>query len=207
MKGFLSNLFLRHSCYTCKKESYKAADITIGDFWGISKTRPDIPSKHGVSCVIVRSQKGVQVFEKLQKYLETYPVQYSDILISNPSLQSPAKKPFYRTLFFRKLQKGANLDTLIEKAATPTYKNRIINKLYSKLPFKPTSVGDLTSYTQHTIYTQKESCCGCVACYNICPVKAITLKTDSEGFVYPVITTSICTNCQLCRSICPCITS
>ena len=33
----------------------------------------------------------------------------------------------------------------------------------------------------------KSSCCGCSACYAVCPVGAIEMKADEEGFLYPVI--------------------
>ena len=33
----------------------------------------------------------------------------------------------------------------------------------------------------------KKDCCGCTACYNACPKKAIAMQADQEGFLYPVI--------------------
>lgn len=33
--------------------------------------------------------------------------------------------------------------------------------------------------------TRKELCCGCSACMTICPVEAIEMKHDKEGFLYP----------------------
>lgn len=37
------------------------------------------------------------------------------------------------------------------------------------------------------IYKNKENCCGCSACYSICPVGAIKMEEDDEGFLYPSI--------------------
>lgn len=53
-------------------------------------------------------------------------------------------------------------------------------------------------YIQNT----KENCCGCGACVNICPKKAITLKEDECGFKYPAIDFSKCINCGLCKKVC-----
>lgn len=53
------------------------------------------------------------------------------------------------------------------------------------------------------LYTNKEKCCGCSACFNICPNKAITMKEDDEGFDYPVIDKNKCVGCKLCIQICP----
>lgn len=53
--------------------------------------------------------------------------------------------------------------------------------------------------------TKKEDCCGCTACYSICPLKAISMKSDNEGFMYPHIDSNKCTNCGLCDKVCPII--
>lgn len=50
---------------------------------------------------------------------------------------------------------------------------------------------------------EKEECCGCSACENICPIKAITMKTDKEGFWYPIIDEKECIKCNLCEKACP----
>lgn len=45
-------------------------------------------------------------------------------------------------------------------------------------------------------------CCGCTACVNICPVKAMDMKRDSEGFLYPHIDTDKCIHCGKCEQVC-----
>ncbi|KGK89557.1 4Fe-4S dicluster domain-containing protein [Clostridium sp. HMP27] len=52
------------------------------------------------------------------------------------------------------------------------------------------------------LYEKKEDCCGCTACYAICPKDAISMKTDEEGFVYPVINESKCVRCYMCLKVC-----
>ena len=53
------------------------------------------------------------------------------------------------------------------------------------------------------IFTQKDECCGCSACYNVCPKKAINMVEDEEGFFYPLIDESKCIGCNSCIRICP----
>lgn len=47
------------------------------------------------------------------------------------------------------------------------------------------------------------NCTGCMECYNICPVGAITVNIDKDGFYSPVIDKTICVNCGLCEQTCP----
>ena len=49
----------------------------------------------------------------------------------------------------------------------------------------------------------KMECCGCHACFNVCPVNAIEMKEDEKGFKYPIIDKEKCVNCGLCDKVCP----
>lgn len=49
----------------------------------------------------------------------------------------------------------------------------------------------------------KKECCGCGACNNICPVDAIKMKLDQEGFPYPQIDAEKCIHCDRCTQVCP----
>lgn len=51
--------------------------------------------------------------------------------------------------------------------------------------------------------TEKINCCGCTACFNICPKKCISMQPDEEGFLYPVVDKKKCVNCGLCEKVCP----
>lgn len=53
------------------------------------------------------------------------------------------------------------------------------------------------------VYKEKETCYGCNACQNICPVSAIHMEPDTEGFSYPVIDHQKCIDCMQCVKVCP----
>lgn len=50
---------------------------------------------------------------------------------------------------------------------------------------------------------EEKKCTGCGACYNKCPVNAIALEYNKEGFLYPEIDASKCIHCGLCHAVCP----
>lgn len=53
------------------------------------------------------------------------------------------------------------------------------------------------------LYRCKEECCGCTACYAVCPKAAITMMADEEGFLYPQIDSNECIGCKQCIKSCP----
>lgn len=68
---------------------------------------------------------------------------------------------------------------------TTTIKNTNINK---ELPI---------------LFSNKSECCGCTACYAICPKQAISMNEDEEGFLYPQVEESKCIRCYACLKVCP----
>ncbi len=50
---------------------------------------------------------------------------------------------------------------------------------------------------------RKEECSACLACYNACPVSAISFKEDKLGFKYPIVDKKKCIQCRVCKSVCP----
>lgn len=55
-------------CENCKYQaSQRFGDLTLGDFWGISKKDTEIDASKGVSCVIINNHKGKEFFEILPK--------------------------------------------------------------------------------------------------------------------------------------------
>lgn len=52
------------------------------------------------------------------------------------------------------------------------------------------------------LFENTKNCCACGACMNICPVQAIHMQSDQNGFLYPVIDETLCVGCQKCKQIC-----
>lgn len=52
-------------------------------------------------------------------------------------------------------------------------------------------------------FIDNKKCCGCGACKEICPRKAIKMNEDSEGFLQPELIKELCIDCGICDNVCP----
>lgn len=50
---------------------------------------------------------------------------------------------------------------------------------------------------------EEKLCVGCGACYNKCPVGALEMLPNEEGFLTPVVDEEKCVNCGMCKKVCP----
>ncbi len=48
-----------------------------------------------------------------------------------------------------------------------------------------------------------KKCTGCSACFNICPMNAIKMEMNEQGFLYPFVEHKKCIDCKLCEKVCP----
>lgn len=48
-----------------------------------------------------------------------------------------------------------------------------------------------------------KNCTGCGICKAVCASKAIVMRANEEGFLYPVVDIALCKECNKCYTICP----
>ncbi|WP_417229660.1 Coenzyme F420 hydrogenase/dehydrogenase, beta subunit C-terminal domain [Thermophilibacter sp.] len=113
MNAFLNNLSLRQSCFSCPSKGRCGSDITLGDFWGVRWCHPEVEREPGVSCVIVRTDKGVRALDSLEDELSYGASSFESVLKGNPSLvRSSARNPRYGELMTR-LGAGDDVESLM----------------------------------------------------------------------------------------------
>lgn len=107
IKFFFQHFSTRPSCSACRfTKTSRESDITIGDFWGLEKTKPHLIHKQGVSVVLLNSEKGSGFFTRIKESVCFEECLLEDTL--QPRLQFPAKTPdaAIRAQFFRDVKKG-----------------------------------------------------------------------------------------------------
>lgn len=101
MKGFLENLYLRPSCYSCKfKTINRQSDITIADFWGINNILPEMDDDKGTSLVILHSQKGKEIFAKTKQGIVYKGVDFEQAIQCNSAMIQSVEENIKRQCFF-----------------------------------------------------------------------------------------------------------
>ncbi|MBR5920578.1 MAG: Coenzyme F420 hydrogenase/dehydrogenase, beta subunit C-terminal domain [Bacteroidales bacterium] len=104
MKGFLKNIYLRPSCYSCKFKCGKSGcDIALGDFWGVQNFMPDFDDDKGVSLILIYSTKGAEIIKSLS--FDYRNADYKEALKGNPCIEHSVKPHPEREWFYKKFPK------------------------------------------------------------------------------------------------------
>lgn len=118
MQMFLRDYCLRPSCYECTAKNVKMSDLTIADFWGINDVAPDMNDGMGTSLVLIRTEKGKDVFEKIRSSMKLQEVSYEDGVRGNPAEYKSCARPMQRNTFFYDMQ-SISFEELKQKYAAP----------------------------------------------------------------------------------------
>ena len=106
MQAFLRNVCLRDSCYKCSfKKINRLSDITLADFWGIQRVKPELYDNKGTSLVIVNSEKGKELFESIKENIIQEEVNIEEALVGNTAMLTSAVVDKNRVKFFENLDK------------------------------------------------------------------------------------------------------
>ena len=140
MRAFLWDLILRPSCYHCKMKSGRSlADITLGDFWGIEKIKPELDDDKGVSLVLINSVKGGALLKKLSS-IETYEATYEAAVKYNPAICFSVKPHPRREYFFKKMN-DVDFNRLVNEC--------LRNKAFDKIKYNLKRIVSFFKGTNH----------------------------------------------------------
>lgn len=129
MRGFIQNLYLRPSCYSCKhKINNSFGDITLADFWGVHNILPELNDDKGVSLVVTHTVKGADFFEKIKAKLKIQEVMLDEAVVNNPSLIALSKmNPKSKDFIFDIKEKGVY--EVLRKYCDISLKRKILRKI------------------------------------------------------------------------------
>lgn len=136
---FLSCKILGPSCYECPFSSMdRKSDITIGDFWGVENTYPEILPGKGVSLVLANTEKGIKILETIKNNKGEDEIiaecSTDSFLRYQHNLNRPSKKPVNRNEFWISYLNDG-YDTTLRRFKFSTYRGWIkfnVKKILSK---------------------------------------------------------------------------
>lgn len=107
MNGFLDNLYLRPSCYYCEFKSLPKyySDLTIADFWGVKRVKPQLNDGKGTSLVLINNKHGEELFDLVKDDFFYQKCEFSDAVSRNKSLTEAALWNSSRERFFMEYSK------------------------------------------------------------------------------------------------------
>ena len=134
--SFLKGDIYRPSCYNCKFANLdlRPGDITMGDFWGVELLYPEFYDKNGVSCCVVNSSKGKELFEKVKSSFSIIEVTADDVIKHNKNLIMPTQRTERRDYIYNDID-NISESKFIKKLRQPL-RMRIKRIIISLLPFK-----------------------------------------------------------------------
>ena len=130
MKGFLSDLYLRPSCYECRcKNGVSHSDITIGDYWGVKEADKELDDDRGLSVVMLNTEKGQELFLHL-KGLRSKQIFLDNAKRLNGGFSEHTIPHPKRNLFFSLINKKMYR---VDKAVEKCLKRTLIDKIFERL--------------------------------------------------------------------------
>ncbi len=138
---FLDSYTYRKNCYSCPfANDNRISDVTIGDFWGIEKEHKEliknkkINIKKGVSCIIVNTEKGMNLLENNKDNIILFESNFQKVRKYNHQLDHPCKMPNDRELILKKYEEKGYKE--VDKYYKNKYKlKRIAKRIWYKIPY------------------------------------------------------------------------
>lgn len=132
--SFMRGETYRHCCYKCEFAciNKRPSDITMGDFWGIESVHPKFYSSKGISCCLINTKKGEDIFDKIQSKYEWIETTVNNISKGNCNLLHPTKKPPIRSTIYDGIDDWP-INKFISKLYAPPHK-RFIRYVISHIP-------------------------------------------------------------------------
>ena len=126
MVGYLeANLYMRPSCSQCEfKGSNRCSDITLGDFWGLSK---ELDDDKGTSLILLNTPKGETAFAKSHDFLVVNERSFEEIFGGNVCFESSVRLNPKSEQFF------ADLDSMpFSEALHKSFKKSFLSRAKRK---------------------------------------------------------------------------
>lgn len=124
LNGFINDLYLRPSCYSCQSKSLSSnSDFTVADFWGQDVTFPEFDNNTGVSAVLINSIRAKELIASIQN-ISLLEYDFDTFFRYNPSLYHSVKHKRSSSKFWKMYGRYPFAETVWR-----SYKNNLVDIL------------------------------------------------------------------------------
>lgn len=133
--GYLSNLYVRPSCHTCKfKNLNSPSDLTIGDFWGCADVLPEMYDEDGVSVVFSKTEKGKEILTWIQNNADYIQIPYEIAVKYNSRIIKPTpvnknRNKFWKYYLGHKEKTMEDMELIVKKCTNKSIYDHIREKI------------------------------------------------------------------------------
>lgn len=104
----------------------------------------------------------------------------------------------------RLFQNGKELEIASQKPDFTETERRLSALRQTSLDYLQSALKQVPAYEQNKhVAEQNALCCGCGACAEVCPVRAIQIPMNEKGFRTAVVDDRLCVRCGKCLAVCP----
>lgn len=127
--GYHYGISYRENCYDCKyARKERVGDLTLADFFGVGLVENFEFEKKNVSCVLVNTNKGLEVLQRLKEkgMLEIFERPIEEEYQFEKQLNEPTARTKYRDAFIAEYKKTSDFTNSMNKVIKPiVWKNRL----------------------------------------------------------------------------------
>lgn len=129
MQSYLTKINIRPSCFECPfKGLDRYSDFTIADCWGIGEEDTELNDDRGLSALLVHSQRGLDVFDKLSEAICWKEYDAEVLMKKNWAAFTATERNADRNLFFLYRKKRGT-----SKAMKYFFGNTLIDRIHRKI--------------------------------------------------------------------------
>lgn len=141
---YMNSYIYRDSCYNCKyANTNRRGDFSLCDYWNWEQYHDDFAIDSSVSGILINSQKGLDVWEKIKKDFQYSKTDVTSIVKNNGCLVRPSNRPSEREKvldFWMQNGYKALDDEFNKRERINIYKNKlyrlapkVVKELYSSI--------------------------------------------------------------------------
>ncbi len=178
LQAFVKGITYRERCYTCRYATPKrVGDITLGDYWGISRKYIPVDSPEILSIVFLNTKQGRKLFDVACPKMMCYPVPSYEAVKGKANMLHPQERPIERETFLKAFPKCGFTKAIRQVL----YPSKLLQKMLKR--YMLNAAKNIAKHISQFAYQMFFTLDSCQVCRKE-NEKLIRITTADEAFLY-----------------------